>query len=55
MADFSLNYKARLWIDDISYKLEMKDKFTTGIYKTLQSNKIGIPFPTRTIYMKKSK
>jgi MscS family membrane protein len=53
MADFSLNFVARFWIKDISDKLSAKDRVTTGIYKALNKNKIGIPFPTRTIYMKK--
>lgn len=54
MSDYSLNFKARFWIEDIKDKLGMKDKITTEIYKTLNKNKIGIPFPTRTVYMKKA-
>ncbi len=55
MSDFSLNFMARFWIDDISEKLETKDRITTAIYKTLNKNKIGIPFPTSTVYVKKGK
>ncbi len=54
MADSSINFMVRFWIEDISNKLETKDSMITKIYDTLNKNKIGIPFPTRTIYMEKS-
>ncbi len=54
MADFSLNFVARFWIEDISDKLDTKDRVTTAIYKALNKNKIGIPFPTHTVYTKKA-
>jgi len=54
MADSSLNFLLRFWLDDIGQKVEMKDKVITEIYDTLNKNKIGIPFPTRTVYNIKS-
>lgn len=53
MADFSLNFVARFWIEDISEKIFVKDRLTTAIYKALNKHRIGIPFPTRTVYIKK--
>ena len=53
MADFSLDFIARFWIEDISDKIFVKDEITTDIYKTLNKNRIGIPFPTRTVHLKK--
>ena len=53
MADFALKFEARFWVghygDAYSKKLEGVDL----IYKTLNKNKIGIPFPTQTLYVKK--
>ncbi|MDO8480324.1 MAG: mechanosensitive ion channel family protein [Nanoarchaeota archaeon] len=53
MSDFALDFSARFWIADLDDKVVMKDKVTTAIYAALRKNKIGIPFPTRTIYLKK--
>jgi small-conductance mechanosensitive channel len=53
MGEFSLDFIARFWIEDISDKIFVKDEITTQIYKELRRHKIGIPFPTRTIYTKK--
>jgi small-conductance mechanosensitive channel len=53
MADSSINFKALYWVkhynDAYAKKLEGMDV----IYRTLNKNKIGIPFPTRTVYNKK--
>ncbi|MCF7860680.1 mechanosensitive ion channel family protein [Candidatus Woesearchaeota archaeon] len=53
MADFSLNFSARFWIDDVSERLSAKVEATTAIYNALNKAKIGIPFPTRTLFVKK--
>jgi len=52
MADFSLNFVAFIWSThekSFGVKLEATQK----IYDALNKNKIGIPFPTRTVYLKK--
>jgi len=53
MADSALNFTLRFWIADISNKLVVKDRITTALYNNLNKNKIGIPFPTQTVYVKK--
>jgi MscS family membrane protein len=53
MAESSLNFQARFFVDHYNKRLIMKDEATNIIYETLRKNKIGIPFPTRIIYMKK--
>lgn len=53
MGDYALKFKAFFWIDSIEKKLEAKEKAVTSIYNALNRNKIAIPFPTRTIYIKK--
>lgn len=52
MADSSINFEARFWIKDVKNKLEAKVITTKDIYRTLNKAKIGIPFPTRTVYLK---
>ncbi|MBU0528087.1 mechanosensitive ion channel family protein [Candidatus Micrarchaeota archaeon] len=53
MADFSLNFQLRFWVEHYGEAYGKKLEATDVIYNTLGKNKIGIPFPTRTIYMKK--
>jgi small-conductance mechanosensitive channel len=53
MADFSLNFQARFWVEHYDTAYGKKLEATDLIYDTLGKNKIGIPFPTRTVYMKK--
>ncbi len=55
MADFSLNFKAYFWVPSYKERFETKEKANCLIYNALNKTKIGIPFPTRTIYMKKGK
>jgi small-conductance mechanosensitive channel len=52
MADFSLNYVARAWVQSYTEAFAMKVKLTDIIYKALNREGIGIPFPTRTVYTK---
>ena len=53
MGDFSLNFRATMWVKDYNERWHTKLKATEDIYLALNRAKIGIPFPTRTIYMKK--
>lgn len=55
LGDFALKFKAFFWIGSIEKKLEAKEAAVTAIYSALSKNKIGIPFPTRTVYLKKDK
>ena len=53
MGDSALNFKALFWVenwgDAYSKKLEATDK----IYSVLTKNKVDIPYPTQTVYLKK--
>ena len=52
MGDSSLNFKARFWVDwDDAYSKYIEA--TQVIYAALNKAKIGIPFPTRTVYLQK--
>ncbi|TKJ40222.1 hypothetical protein CEE37_07815 [candidate division LCP-89 bacterium B3_LCP] len=53
MADFSLNFSARFWVADYKERFKTKEKATCMFYNALNKAKIGIPFPTRTVYLKK--
>ena len=55
LGDFALKFKAFFWISSIEKKMEAKETAVTAIYNVLNKNKIGIPFPTRTVYLKKRK
>jgi len=55
MGEFSLNFKAFFWISSYTERFETKEKANCLIYDALRRNKIGIPFPTRTVYLKKEK
>ena len=53
MGDFALKFKLMFWIDDLSKKWAVHQEVIAAIYTTLNKHKIGIPFPTRTVYVKK--
>jgi len=53
MGDFALKFRLMFWVDDLSKKWPTHQEAMTNIYKALNKAKIGIPFPTRTLYMKK--
>lgn len=55
MDDFSLNFKAYFWVPSYKERFATKEKANCLIYDALNKSKIGIPFPTRTLYMKKGK
>lgn len=53
MGESSLNFKLLFWVERYDIAYSKKLEATDLIYKTLNKAKIGIPFPTQTIYMKK--
>ncbi len=53
MRDFSLAMSARVWVYDYNKQFAKKLEMTELIYNTLNENGIDIPFPTRTVYVKK--
>jgi small-conductance mechanosensitive channel len=54
MSDFSLDFVARAWVASYADAYSTKITMTDTIYLALNRAKIGIPFPTRTIYTKKA-
>jgi len=55
LGDYSLKFRAYFWIDSIEKKIETRETAVTAIYNALNKNKIGIPFPTKTVYLKEEK
>jgi len=53
MADSSLNFSARFWVEHYDNAYGKKLEATDLIHKELNKAKIGIPFPTQTIHLKK--
>ncbi|MDP3765273.1 MAG: mechanosensitive ion channel family protein [Nanoarchaeota archaeon] len=52
LGDFALKFKAFFWVSSIEKKIDAKEAALASIYNALNKNKIGIPFPTRTVYVK---
>ena len=52
MADFALKFKALFWVETFDIKFDTKCIATEEIYNALRREGIGIPFPTRTVYLK---
>ena len=52
MADSSLDFVARVWVNNWTEAYSTKLKVTDEIYSALNKAKIGIPFPTRTVFTK---
>jgi MscS family membrane protein len=52
MADFALDFVARVWVQNYTDAYSTKLKVTDEIYKALNKANIGIPFPTRTVFTK---
>ncbi len=50
MADSSLNFELRFWVDDVDNVWPKKFEANEKLYNALNKAKIGIPFPTRTVY-----
>lgn len=53
MGESSLNFTAIVWIDSFDNKLLAKEEATKRIYNALKKAKIEIPYPTRTVYLKR--
>ena len=53
MADSSLNFKLMFWVKDWRDAHAKKLEATEMIYNLLNKHKIGIPFPTQTVYLEK--
>jgi small-conductance mechanosensitive channel len=53
MGDFALEMEARFWVEHYIDKFLTKVEATEKIYNNLKKSNIGIPFPTRTVYLKK--
>tara|TARA_Y100000310_G_C20674023_1_gene811853 strand:- start:1830 stop:2888 length:1059 start_codon:yes stop_codon:yes gene_type:complete len=53
MGDSSLDFQAVFWVEKWTDAWSRKLEVTESIYDGLNKAKIGIPFPTRTIYMQK--
>lgn len=52
MSDFSLDFAAKAWVAEYTQAYSTSLKMTEAIYNALNKAKIGIPFPTRTVYTK---
>ena len=55
MADSGLKFKALFWVNSFEDKNPTKFNATEEIYNELRKAGIGIPFPTRTVYLKSEK
>ncbi|MAG60659.1 hypothetical protein CL619_02620 [archaeon] len=55
MGDFALEFKAHLWVDNWKDAYSKKLEATQLIYDVLNKKKIGIPYPTQTLLVKKVK
>jgi small-conductance mechanosensitive channel len=53
MGDFALNFKASFWVEQWNNAYGRKLEATEKIYDALNKSKIGIPFPTQTVFLKK--
>ncbi|MFT4303102.1 MAG: mechanosensitive ion channel family protein [Candidatus Woesearchaeota archaeon] len=51
MADSSLNFALRFFVDDLSHKWPTHQIVFTKLYNTLNKNKINIPFPQRELWV----
>ncbi len=53
MGDSALSFKAFFWVEKWDQAFGVKLELTEAIYNALNKAKIGIPFPTQTVYVKK--
>jgi len=54
MGDFTLKLQAICWVDSYKKRFDVKTSLVENIYNALNKNKIEIPFPTQTVYVKNS-
>ena len=50
----SLNFELLAWIEKPEYKGQVTDELLTEIYNSFNANSIEIPFPQRTVHIKKT-
>ncbi len=55
MGDYALEFLLLFYINDYSKKFQIKNLVLTKLYNELKKNKIQIPYPTETVYMKGKK
>ncbi len=55
MGDFALQFQALFWVDDWRNAYDKEKEALELIYNTLKKANIEIPYPTRTVYVKKWK
>ncbi len=55
MGDFALKFKAYFWVEKWGESYSKKLEATEKIYNALRKAKIGIPFPTQTVYLKENR
>jgi small-conductance mechanosensitive channel len=51
MGESALLFEALYWVKDLDNFVDAKEEGTTRIYERLSKENIGIPFPSRTIYL----
>ncbi len=54
MGDFALQFTLRFWVAKWDQAYDKKVEATEKVYDALNKAKINIPFPTRTVYLKKA-
>jgi MscS family membrane protein len=52
-ADSSLNFQLIAWINSFKDQLKVTDELNTWVYNALNREKIEIPFPTQTVFLRK--
>ena len=55
MGDYALQFRLLFFVKSYEMKVAKKDEVLTNLYKGLNKAKIGIPYPTRTIVVKKGR
>ena len=55
MGDFALKFKALFWVEKFDIKFDTKVLITEEIYNELRKADVGIPFPTRTVYLREER
>mgnify|MGYP000629508509 CR=1 FL=1 len=53
MGESSLNFRVMFWVDHINKKWPAHQEAITKIYRRLYKEGIGIPFPQRTVWLRK--
>ncbi len=53
MGESSLNFRLIVWVDNFRDKVRAIDEINSGLYEELNRAGIEIPFPSRTIYMRR--